>query len=213
VLTLIVVLIIGFLLGGASGVVARTLTAETKERLSDERGPLLLSGLCGAALLAVSSLRSGGDAGTVATTAILAVPLLVTLMTDVRSRHVFPVVLVPGLLVALGIAATRPDSVLPALLSGGVAAAVTALLVVLARWIWSSEEAPLGSGDILITAAIGVALGPDNTPRVLLAGMVFAAVVAGALLLTRRAGRHDVIPYGAFLCGSALVGLALQGGR
>jgi leader peptidase (prepilin peptidase)/N-methyltransferase len=213
VLTIAIFLIAGFLLGGASWGMATMLTTETSERAWDERVPLLLSGLCGAALLLVPTLRSGGDATTVALIALLAVPLLVTLLTDVRSRLVFPVVLIPGLLVALGIAATGPEGVLPSLLTAGVAAVVTALLVVLARWIWSSEEAPLGSGDILITAAIGAALGPDDTPRVLLMGMVFAAIAAGALLLTRRAGRHDVIPYGAFLCGSALVGLALQAGR
>lgn len=211
VLTIAIFLTIGFLLGGVSWVIARMLTAETRERTGIERVPLLFSGLCGAAILAVSTLRSGGDAETVVITAMLAVPLLVTLLTDVRSRLVFPVVLIPGILAALGIAATRPEGVLPALLTGGIAALVTALLVVLARWIWSSEEAPLGSGDILITAAIGAALGPDATPRVLLAGMVFAAIAAGALLLTGRAGRHDVFPYGAFLCASALAGLALQG--
>lgn len=211
-LTLATFLVIGFLLGGISWVVARMLTAESSEDTWNDRVPLLLSSLCGAALLAVPTLRSGGNATTVATIAILAVPLLVTLLTDLRSRLVFPVVLIPGILAALGIAATRPEGVLPALLTGGIATAVTALLVVLARWIWSNEEAPLGSGDILITATIGAALGPDATPRVLLAGMVSAAFAAGMLLLTGRAGRHDVIPYGAFLCGSALVGLALQGG-
>jgi prepilin signal peptidase PulO-like enzyme (type II secretory pathway) len=99
--------------------------------------------------------------------------------------------------------------VLPALISGVAAAAVTAVLVVLSRRIWSGGESPLGSGDILVTAAIGVALGPHDTPRVLFAGMLLAAVAAGLLLLTRRARRDDVIPYGAFLCGPALVALAL----
>jgi leader peptidase (prepilin peptidase)/N-methyltransferase len=212
-LTIAIVLIIGFLLGGVSWAAARMLTAGTRQRPWDERVPLLLSGLCGAALLVVATLHSGGNLATVVIVAILAVPLLVTLLTDVQARLVFPVVLIPGFLAALVIAATQPGGVLPALVSGGVAAGVTALLVVLARWIWSSEEAPLGSGDILITAAIGAALGPDDTPRVLLMGMVLAAVTAGALLLTRRAGRYDVIPYGAFLCGAALVGLALHGGK
>jgi hypothetical protein len=43
---------------------------------------------------------------------------------------------------------------------------------------------------------------------VLFAGVVLAAAAAGLLLLTRRARRGDAIPYGAFLCGSALVALA-----
>jgi len=39
--------------------------------------------------------------------------------------------------------------------------------------------------------------------------MAIRALAAGLLLLTRRAHRHDVLPYGAFLCGAALVALAL----
>jgi leader peptidase (prepilin peptidase)/N-methyltransferase len=188
-----------------------TRAAQDSARSPRTLGPFSIAG--GAGLLGIAAQRSGGHASVVVTVAILAAPLLITFLTDLRARLVFPVVLIPGFLAALGIAATSPEGVLPALACGGVAAAATALLVVLSRWIWSSEEAPLGSGDILITAAIGAALGPEHTARVLFAGIVVAAVAAGALLLARRVERHDVIPYGAFLCGTALVGLALQGGR
>jgi leader peptidase (prepilin peptidase)/N-methyltransferase len=125
---------------------------------------------------------------------------------------VFPIILLPGLLLALALAAAGLLGMpLPAaLISGGAAAAVTALLVALSRWISpGSKEPPLGSGEILIAATIGAMLGPDETPLVLFAGVMLGAAAAGLLLLTRRARRHDVIPYGAFLCGPALVALAL----
>ena len=97
-----------------------------------------------------------------------------------------------------------------ALISGGGAAFVTALLVAASRWIPSgSDEPPLGSGEILIAAIIGAIFGPDQTPLVLFTGVMLGAAAAGLLVITRRARRHDVIPYGAFLCGSALVALAL----
>lgn len=205
--------IIGVLSGWACWFLADRLTSEARGGVPAPRALGLLSTVGGGSLLAVAAQRSGGRVSVVVSVAILAAPLLITLLTDAQSRLVFPVVLIPGLLAALGIAATKPDGVLPALVSGAVAAAITTLIVVLSRWIWSSEEPPLGSGDILITTAIGAALGPEDTLRVLFAGMVFAAVAAAALLLTRRAGRHGVIPYGAFLCAAALVGLALEGGR
>jgi prepilin signal peptidase PulO-like enzyme (type II secretory pathway) len=205
--------VIGGLSGWGCWIVADRLTGEARSGAPSPRALGLLSAVGGSSLLAIAARRSGGNLSVVVIVAILAAPLLITLLTDVQARLVFPVVLIPGVLTALGIAATGPEGLLPALVSGGVAAAITALLVVLSRWIWSSGETPLGSGDILITAAIGAALGPEDTPRALFAGMVFAAVGAGVLLLTHRAERHEAIPYGAFLCAAALVGLALGGGR
>ena len=204
--------IIGSLLGCASWVVAMKLTAEARVGARGERALLLLSGVCGAGVLAISAFRSGGDPTQVVVAALLAFPLLITLLTDILARLIFPAVLLPGFLVALTLAAARPLGVpwQAALISGGGAAFVTALLVAASRWIWSgSEEPPLGSGEILIAATIGAMLGPDATPVVLLAGVVLAAAAAGLLLLTRSARREDAIPYGAWLCGAALAALAL----
>jgi prepilin signal peptidase PulO-like enzyme (type II secretory pathway) len=201
---------IGFLLGWASWVVAVRLTAGARGGALSSRGLLLLSGLSGSGVLAASAVRSGGNVATVAVVALLAIPLLITLLTDILARLIFPAVLMPGLLLALVVAATGPQGVVPAFISGGGAATAAAVLVAASRWIWSgAEEPPLGSGEILIAATIGAMLGPNDTPIVLFAGMVLGAAAAGLLLRTRRAQREDAIPYGAFLCGSALVALAL----
>jgi len=45
--------------------------------------------------------------------------------------------------------------------------------------------------------------------RAFLRAWMLGAVTAGLLLLTRRARQQDLMPYGAFLCGCALVALAL----
>jgi prepilin signal peptidase PulO-like enzyme (type II secretory pathway) len=204
--------IIGFLLGCASWVAAVKLTAGARGGGREERALLLLSGVSGGGVLAATAIRSGGDPIHVALVAILTIPLLITLLTDILDRLIFPIVLVPGLLVALAVAAAgSPGVPLPAaLISGGGAAIVTGLLVAASRSIWSgSQEPPIGSGEIYIAATIGAMLGPDETPLALFAGVMLGAVAAGLLLLTRRARRQDVIPYGAFLCGSALVALAL----
>jgi prepilin signal peptidase PulO-like enzyme (type II secretory pathway) len=204
--------IIGFLIGCASWVVAANLTAEARVGPREKHALLLVSGVFGCGVLAISALRSGGSTNQIVVVALLAIPLLITLLTDILARLIFPAVLLPGLLVALTLAAAGPLGVplQAALVSAGGAAGVTAVLVFLSRQIWSgSEEAPLGSGEILIAATIGAMLGPEQTPRVLFAGVVLGAVGAGLLLLTRRARWEDAIPYGAFLCGSALVALAL----
>jgi prepilin signal peptidase PulO-like enzyme (type II secretory pathway) len=192
-------------------VVAARLTAEVRVAPAG-RALALLAGCSGGGLLAVSAVGSGGDAVTVAVDAILATPILTTLLIDIRARLVFPTVLLPGLIAALIFSATGLLDVplQESAIGGAGAAAATALLFALARWIWAGrEESPLGSGDILIAATIGVMLGQDQTPTVLLAGMMLGAVAAGLLLLTHRARWEDPIPYGAFLCGSALVALAL----
>jgi prepilin signal peptidase PulO-like enzyme (type II secretory pathway) len=207
VLTIAASAIIGFLLGGASWVTAEKLTAGARRSPRPERAVLLLAGASGTVVLALSAVRSGGDAATVGVVAILMTPLLITLLTDVLARLVFPIVMLPGLLAALALAAVGLLGVpLPAaLISGGGAAFVAA-----SRRIWSGGEEPaLGSGEILIAATIGAMLGPDETPAVLFAGVMLGAVMAGLLLLTGRARQQDPMPYGAFLCGCALVALAL----
>jgi len=212
VLTIAVSAIIGFLLGSASWVTAEKLTAGARRSARAERAILLLAGACATVMLALSAVRSGGDAATVGVVAILMTPLLITLLTDVLARLVFPVVLLAGLLGALALAAVGLLGVpLPAaLISGGGAALIAALLVAASRRIWSGGEEPaLGSGEILIAATIGAMLGPDETPAVLFAGVMLGAVTAGLLLLTRRARQQDPMPYGAFLCGCALVALVL----
>ena len=96
---------IGLLLGCASWVAAVKLTAETRVSAREERALLLLSGVFGGSLLAISALRSGGDPIQISVVAFLAIPLLITLLTDIRARLVFPIVLLPGLLLALAVAA------------------------------------------------------------------------------------------------------------
>ena len=79
-----------------------------------------------------------------------------------------------------------------------------------ARWRWpDAAEAPLGAGDVLIAGTVGAMFGPAQTLVVLFVGVLMAGVSAALLLVTRRASRQDAIPYGAFLCGAALVGLAM----
>ncbi|MCC7021316.1 MAG: prepilin peptidase [Thermomicrobiales bacterium] len=144
--------------------------------------------------------------------AILAAPILTTLLTDLLARLVYPVVVLPGLLATLALAAIGAP-VLPALpaalATGAIAGSIAVLFIAFARWRWpEAEETPLGSGDALIAATAGAMLGPGRAPAALFAGMALGAMVA-LFLVTRQADPEDPIPYGAFLCAAALAALAL----
>jgi prepilin signal peptidase PulO-like enzyme (type II secretory pathway) len=214
VLPLTVAAIAGIAVGWVSWLVAATLTPEAHRGLfgngTRRHVPLLISCVIMGSLATIASVRSGGDFLATTTFILLAAPLLVTLLTDIRARLVFPAVLAPGLLAALVVATAEPGRLLAVLITGAVAGGVVAVLVLLSRWLWSgSDETPLGSGEILIVATIGAMLGPDRTPIVLFAGMGLAAAVAGLLLLTGRAQRAEPMPYGACLCAAGLVALAM----
>ena len=208
-----VVTVVGILVGWTSWVVARRLTDDLHvdpcpvPRMSQAL-PLICAAL-GGGVLGLAAVRAGDDLTAIARVAILAIPMLITLATDVLDRLVFPAVLLPGLLMALGVAATGPLGLHAAIIASAGAAGAAALLVALSRLVWSgSAETPLGSGEILIAATAGAMLGPERTPAVLFAGMVLGAIAAGLLLVTRRARREETLPYGAFLCLAALGALA-----
>ena len=204
--------LLGAFLGWAGWLVGHRLTVSERDPTDEGRGardplPLLCAAL-GAGVLGLAALRAGDDLADVWRVALLMTPLLITLVTDILARLVFPAVLAAGVVVALAGAAAEPSQFAAALGGGLAAGAVAALLVALARWVWHmSDETPLGSGEILIAATIGVLLGPQRTAPALFAGMLLAALAAALLLLTRRARRDATVPYGAFLCLAAMIGL------
>lgn len=69
------------------------------------------------------------------------------------------------------------------------------------------NPAGMGFGDVRLTAVIGAALGWLGYAQVvagLFAGFVAASVIGIALLVVRRRGRKDPVPFGPFLAAGAL---------
>jgi leader peptidase (prepilin peptidase) / N-methyltransferase len=70
----------------------------------------------------------------------------------------------------------------------------------------------VGAGDVKLAALTGLPLGWagwNHLAVATLAGLTFAAVCAGTLLLTGHVGPHDPIPLGPFLLSGALLGILI----
>jgi leader peptidase (prepilin peptidase)/N-methyltransferase len=65
----------------------------------------------------------------------------------------------------------------------------------------------MGGGDVKFVGVIGLFLGVSGTLVGLWSAVLLGGVIAIALLVTRRKGRKDAIPFGPFLSLGAVVGL------
>jgi leader peptidase (prepilin peptidase)/N-methyltransferase len=63
----------------------------------------------------------------------------------------------------------------------------------------------MGGGDIKLMAAAGVFLGWKGILVALLAGSLIGALVSIALMIARKKGRKDMIPFGPFLCFGIMI--------
>src|SRR5207253_1611203 len=82
---------------------------------------------------------------------------------------------------------------------------------VAARLIFRHIEEPLGAGDVYLALMMGLMLGFPNVVGALVIGPLIAGAVALILLVTRRSGMGDFMPYGVALCVAAIVFLVNPG--
>jgi leader peptidase (prepilin peptidase)/N-methyltransferase len=66
---------------------------------------------------------------------------------------------------------------------------------------------PFGLGDVYLAAMIGAMTRYPAVIQALFAGIFLAGLGSILLLVTRRAGRRDPIPYGPYLCVGGLLAL------
>lgn len=70
----------------------------------------------------------------------------------------------------------------------------------------------MGMGDAKLVALIGLVSGFPLVIFSMLVGIVIGGIVAVILLVTKKKGRKDVIPYGAFLAIGPIIAMLLPGG-
>lgn len=136
--------------------------------------------------------------------------LLLIMVVDLRWRRVLNALSLPGTALALlaGWLAGREAFLLAlsgALLGFGLFLALS----------WAGRRAygtaVLGFGDVKLAMLLGAMLGLQQILPALALGLLLAGGGSLALLLTRRARRDSMVPYGAFLAAAGIV--VLLGGR
>ena len=102
------------------------------------------------------------------------------------------------------------DAVLGAIVCGGLLGAVIAI----SGWFyaWKHPELPggMGLGDLKLAAMLGAFLGGCSGLYALFAAVMAGGVVAAGLLLTRRKGRKDLVPFGPFLALGGAIALLTE---
>jgi len=134
---------------------------------------------------------------------------IITFVVDLEHELILNKVIYPGMAVALLFALFLPQPWLEQWWFQGIAnfAIGGSISLVLFLLIAIISRGGMGWGDVKLAALIGLATG---FPLVLLA-LVMAAILGGlvavALLLAKKRGRKEAIPFGPFLSLAALVTL------
>ncbi len=142
---------------------------------------------------------------------VFAVPLLMILLVDLWTRLIYTNVIYAGVLAGLAFALAGGVSALARSVLGLVAATlIFAGFYLLAIALYhNTRVVPFGRGDIYLAAMIGAMVRWSEVLGALFYGIAIAGLAAVVILVTKRAGRRQAMPYGPFLCFGALLALAL----
>jgi leader peptidase (prepilin peptidase) / N-methyltransferase len=142
-----------------------------------------------------------GDGGEIAIGLVFVTMLLAVTLTDLE-RRIIPnkILLVATVLAVVLAAATDPGS-LPERLAAGAAAGGLLFLAALAY------PRGMGLGDVKLAATMGLFLGRNVAPAILVA--LLAGSLVGLAMIARQgaAARKQAIPFGPFLALGGVVGL------
>ena len=134
---------------------------------------------------------------------LLAAVLVLLAVVDWEQRRLPNVVVLPGLAVAV---ALSPEPIATAL-AAAVAFVVFLGLFALGRRLYGSGA--LGMGDVKLAALVAAVVGLPAAGYALVLGVGLAGGAAAVWLLSGRAGRGALLPYGAFLALGGLVVLII----
>ncbi len=92
----------------------------------------------------------------------------------------------------------------PSILSGIIGGAVGFIFFLI---VYIINPRGMGMGDVKLAGLIGLVTGLPLIAVALLSGIILGGIVAIILLMLRRKGRKDVIPYGTFLAIGPILAL------
>jgi leader peptidase (prepilin peptidase)/N-methyltransferase len=160
--------------------------------------------LLGAALILAVGVHAAGGVAALAA-AGFALALLAVLFIDYDFQVIPDAITIPGIGLGLLAAAWTPLAVRDALL--GVAVGGGGLLLVAEGYRRLARREGLGMGDVKLMAMVGAFLGWQGALATLVIGSFAGSVVGGALIASRRGGRHTALPFGSFLAPAAWAAL------
>jgi leader peptidase (prepilin peptidase)/N-methyltransferase len=138
---------------------------------------------------------------------------LIVFVIDAEQRLILNRVVYPGMALALLIAGVTPQQwllewwrlgIISSLVGGGIGFVIFLLIAIISR-------GGMGWGDVKLCALIGLAVGFPLIFIALLIGVVLGGVVALALLVSKKRGRKEAIPFGPFLSLGAVITLIWWG--
>ncbi len=192
--------------GGALTItMARCVAHGHQQRLASPLTPLITAGVFAAIAPAVPSLW------VLPAYLVFGAAIMVLTITDldtklIPNRILGPATLIAsGLLIVGGLASGEGWALMWAAVGGASYFGVMFLLALLAR-------GGIGFGDVKLAFLIGVFTGYLSWGHVIVAGVgafLIGGLIAVLLLITRRRGRKDAIPFGPFMTTAGIVAVVI----
>jgi len=137
--------------------------------------------------------------------------MVIIFVIDLENQLILDKVTYPAMALAVVFSVLRPEmraspilwpglGVGSAALGGFLGLAVTAFIVIVSR-------GGMGWGDVKLAALVGLMTGFPLVIVALLLSWISGGLVASALLVFKKKGRKDVLPFGTFLSVAVLVTL------
>jgi leader peptidase (prepilin peptidase) / N-methyltransferase len=153
------------------------------------------------ALYAATTIVLWGDGGEIALGLVFVTLLMAVTLTDLERRIIPNKILIVGAVLGVAIAAVSDPGSLPERV---IAAAAAGGLLFLAALAYPRG---MGLGDVKLAATMGLFLGRDVGPAILVALLVGSLVGVAMIAREGAAARKKAIPFGPFLALGGVVGL------
>ena len=153
------------------------------------------------ALYAATVLVLWGDGGEIALGLVFVTTLLAVTLTDLERRIIPNKILIAAAVAGAAIAAVADPGSLPERAAAAAAAGGMLFLVALAY------PRGMGLGDVKLAATMGLFLGREVAPAILVALLAGSLVGLATIAREGAAARKRAIPFGPFLALGGVVGL------
>ena len=164
---------------------------------------LLLPVSC--SVMAAACYLAFDDVGQAAVGTVFSTLLLALVFTDIERRLLPDRIVLPGMVLAAGLAWVLPEmSALDSLYGGLVGLGIAVALILLSLPFGAGA---FGMGDAKVIVLLGIMLGPTSVIVAVFASTLAVGLFAFVLLASRRGRFGDYLPHGPFLVAGGLIAL------